>query len=172
MTTIDPAADQPMTGGPQAGWYHDPAVNDGSRLRWWTGAAWSEHTRLMDAPPPSPGQGVPRFQAAPASTSAAFGTARVAHPAGAVTAQRVKHNGTAWWSFGLGLLALTVVSLVLIGHRTSIWVSSSGVIAIVGGARALRLRSLGLADTFVPAILGIVFGAISTLLMLGMLFRY
>jgi hypothetical protein len=171
MTTIDPAAESPVAGGPQAGWYHDPAVNDGSRLRWWTGAAWSEHTRLMDAPPPPPTQQAPRSQAAP-TPAAGFSTARVAQPTGPVTAQRVKHNGTAWWSFGLGLLALTVVSLVLIGHRTSIWVSSSGVIAIVSGARALRLRSLGLADTFVPAILGIVFGALGTLLMLGMLLRF
>lgn len=172
MTAIDPASGQPMTAGPQAGWYHDPAVQDGSRLRWWTGATWSEHTRAMESPPPPPAQTAPRFQAAPTPTAAAFSTARVPRSTGAVTAQRVKHNGTAWWSFGLGLLALTVVSLVLVGHRTSIWVSSSGVIAIISGARALRLRSLGLADTFVPAILGIVFGAVGTLLMLGMLLRF
>jgi Protein of unknown function (DUF2510) len=165
MTTIDPASDRPVTTGPLPGWYHDPALQDGSRLRWWDGAGWSEHTRPVTAPAPptaTPAQ-------APSASTPGFGAARVAPPlTGTGAARRIMHNGTAWWSFGLGLVALSIVALVLVGHRNSILISTSGVIAVISGIRALRLRSLGVADALVPAVLGIVFGALSTLLMLGM----
>jgi uncharacterized membrane protein YkgB len=106
------------------------------------------------------------------TTRAAFAPTPVApgrQQSTAVTAQRVMHNGTAWVSFGLGLLALSIALLVLIGHRTSILISSSGIVAIITGIRAFRLRSLGLASVLVPAVLGVVFGGLGTLLMLGML---
>jgi hypothetical protein len=173
MTAIDPASDRSAT-GPQAGWYHDPAVADGSRLRWWSGTAWSEHTRpFAAAPPPSPTPAAaptpPRFApASPAPRTAAFNAPATAQRDPA-EAKRIMHNGSAWLSFGLGLVALSIALLVLVGHRTSIWISTSGVVAIISGARALRLRSLGFASALVPAVLGIVFGAIGTLLMLGML---
>jgi Protein of unknown function (DUF2510) len=149
MTAIDPASDQPTARGPQAGWYNDPGAPDGTRLRWWNGAGWSEHTQPVAAPPTSP---------AMASSVPRQG------PATAVRG-RVMRNGTAWWSFGLGLLALSVALLMLTSHRTSIWISSSGVIAIISGVRALRIRSLGFADALVPAALGIAFGGLGTLLM-------
>jgi hypothetical protein len=166
MTAIDPASDQPATRDPQPGWYHDPAVADGSSVRWWTGAAWSEHTRPVLTAPAPPAASTPvRSTFAPAPIGAAGGSQQSA----AVAARRVMHNGTAWVSFSLGLLALSVALLVLVGHRTSILISSSGIVAIITGVRAIRLRSLGFANVFVPAVLGIVFGGLGTLLMLGML---
>jgi hypothetical protein len=35
---------------PEAGWYADP--QDGARLRFWDGVAWTEHTAPADLPPP------------------------------------------------------------------------------------------------------------------------
>jgi hypothetical protein len=167
MTTADPMADQPFSTGPQPGWYRDPAVADGSSVRWWTGAAWSEHTRpVVAAPPPVAAPSVSKTPAGAARPVTSAPRTAAAAPA---VAQRAMHNGTAWLSFGLGLLAVTIVSLVFLGHRTSIWISSSGVVAIISGARALRLRSLGVASAVVPAVLGIVFGALGTLMMLAMI---
>jgi hypothetical protein len=164
MTTLDPTADQPAAAGPQAGWYHDPAVADGSRLRWWNGAGWSEHTRPLAAPP---------VAAPPAPVAAPIpGLAPALAPQRAATtaaARRTVFNGSAWLSFALGLVSLSIVALVLVGHRGSIWISTSGVIAIISGIRALRLRSVGVADALVPAVLGIAFGGLGTLLTFGML---
>jgi hypothetical protein len=164
MTAIDPASDQPLTGGPQAGWYHDPAVQDGTRLRWWDGASWSEHTRLIAQAAALP---APPVQAPFASTTAALPAALGAHAGGAAVPRRALHNGTAWWSFGLGVIALSIASLVILGRHSSIWISSSGAVAVLSGIRALRLRSLGFADALVPAVLGIAFGGLGTLIMLG-----
>jgi len=164
MTAIDPASDQPAIQAPQPGWYHDPAVADGSRLRWWTGALWSEHTRPFAQAPSAP--------AVATAAQAGFApraTATGRQPGTAQAAQRVMHNGTAWVSFSLGLLALCIALLVLVGHHTSILISSSGIVGIITGVRALRLRSLGFASALVPAVLGIAFGALGTVLMLGML---
>ena len=47
--------------------------------------------------------------------------------------------------------------------------STIGVIAIVQGARAMRLRSQGVATAFVPAIAGIAAGALATVLMLALI---
>jgi hypothetical protein len=147
MTVIDPASDHPVTDGPQAGWYHDPRLPDGTRLRWWNGAGWSEHTRPVLAPAPVPAASAPAVAAPRSPYAGRQGTA---------VAARAMHNGTAWWSFGLGVVALSI--------------SSSGAIAVLSGIRALRIRSLGLADAVWPAVLGITFGALGTLLMLVMLF--
>ena len=38
-----------MTGGPEAGWYPDPAGS--GTLRWWTGTSWKEHFTPLPAPP-------------------------------------------------------------------------------------------------------------------------
>src|SRR3954451_79068 len=122
MTAIDPASDQPVTSGPQAGWYHDPAVQDGTRLRWWDGASWSEHIRPVAAPPafPAPSAQVPvaaataAYATAPAPpraflapsaqvpvapATAAYATAPAPQVAAAIAPRRALHNGTAWWSF-------------------------------------------------------------------------
>jgi hypothetical protein len=162
MTAIDPASDHNAARDPQAGWYHDPGSPDGTSLRWWNGAAWSEHTRpvaMASAPPAAPSL-APRVVTAPPATAG-----------NAAAALRVMHNSSAWWSFGFGVVALSIASLAFFGQRTSILISSSGVFAIISGVRALRLRSLGVATAFVPAVLGLVFGALGTLLMLSTLFR-
>lgn len=42
---------------PQAGWYDDP--EDGSRLRYWNGTAWTDERRPREVPPPPPGPSGP-----------------------------------------------------------------------------------------------------------------
>lgn len=64
---------------PIPGWYNDPF--DASQIRWWDGAAWTEHAKPLPAPevpeiqPPAP----PAYQYPPAPAQA-FPTASVAEP--------------------------------------------------------------------------------------------
>jgi hypothetical protein len=145
MTTLDPSAAQTTAGGtPQPGWYPDPQIPNGATDRWWNGIAWSEHVRRRTSTP------------APAAPVA---------PAAARTA-RILHNGPAWWSLGLGLVSLGLALAVLLSDSGSVWLSTSGVFAVLNGVRALRLRSAGLASPLAAPIIGIVAGALGSLLML------
>jgi Protein of unknown function (DUF2510) len=150
MTTLDPAAASTTAGAtPQPGWYPDPQNPGGTIDRWWNGAGWSEHTRSRGSMPPPAGAPVPA--------------------ASAVRASRILHNGPAWWSLGFGLLSLALAVGVLVSDAHYVWLSTSGVFAVLGGVRALRLRSAGLASAFAAPIIGIVAGAVGSLLMILLL---
>jgi hypothetical protein len=144
MTALDPSAPADPTAAPQPGWYPDPQDSTGSADRWWNGAGWSEHRRRRAWTPPT----------APPAPAVAFRT-----PA------RTGGSSAAWWSLGLGLLALAVALAVLLEHGSYVWVSTSGVLAVINGIRALRLRDRG-PVVVVPAIIGIVAGSLGTTLML------
>lgn len=147
MTTLDPAAAHTAAGAtPQPGWYPDPQDPNGATDRWWNGAAWSEHIRR-------------RAWAAPAPAA----------PASAAGASRMLRNGPAWWSLGLGLVSLGIVAGVIVSGADYVWLSTSGVFAVLNGVRALRLRSAGLATALAAPIIGIVSGSLGTMLMLLLL---
>ncbi|WP_144016076.1 DUF2510 domain-containing protein [Demequina sp. NBRC 110052] len=74
-------------GAPAAGWYQDP--HDATGLRWWDGAAWSEHTTRPDA------------ATAAASTMATF------------EQQPAKPKRGAKWFFSLVGTALVVFAIVI-----------------------------------------------------------
>jgi hypothetical protein len=153
MTTFDPTPPaSASTENPAPGWYPDP-VRDGRGERWWTGESWSGHSRTagetMAAPPLVPVASAP-------ATSAPTAFTRLA-----------PRNGTAWAALAFGLVALGIALGSIFGHG-GYWVSTIGVIAIVQGARAIRLRSRGEATAFVPAVIGIAAGALATVLMLAL----
>jgi hypothetical protein len=149
MTTFEPTPPSSVSAeNPAPGWYPDP-VRDGRGERWWTGESWSGHSRsageTIAAPPVVPAAAAPT----------AF--ARVA-----------PRNGTAWAALAFGLAGLGIALGSVFGHG-GYWVSTIGVIAIVQGARAIRLRSQGVATALAPAVAGIAAGALATVLMLALI---
>ncbi|MCU1472225.1 DUF2510 domain-containing protein [Amnibacterium sp.] len=151
MTTLDPvAASTAAAGTPQPGWYPDPQDPNGAVDRWWNGIAWSEHTRRRASGPAAP-------------------LAPAIQPAPAVRTFGVLHNGPAWWSFGLGLASLAIAVAAIASDANSVWLSTSGVLAVINGVRALRLRTAGLASALAAPIIGIAAGTIGSLLMLLLL---
>ncbi|HEY0374075.1 MAG TPA: DUF2510 domain-containing protein [Amnibacterium sp.] len=150
MTTLEPTAASTTAGAtPQPGWYPDPQNPAGALDRWWNGAGWSEHTRRRGSTP------LAATAPAPAATTA--------------RASLILHNGPAWWSLGFGLLSLVLAVGVLVSDAQYVWLSTSGVFAVLNGVRALRLRSAGLASAFAAPIVGMVAGAIGSILMLVLL---
>lgn len=137
-----------------ANWYTDPA--NPAQLRWWSGIQWTEHTHA------------PATLQAPATMAV---HARVSMSAPAFSAAPVDkpHNGSAWWSLGLGLLSSIFTISVLLHNSTSIIVSTSGVFAIVNGVRALRLVADGRATARIAPIIGIALGGIGTIIMFASL---
>jgi hypothetical protein len=121
------------------GWYADP-VTDGRSERWWTGLAWSGYSRLRAAETPSPPDAPP------------------VRP----------RNGIGMLSLLLGLLGLAVAGGALAdgGH---VWVSSFGILAIVLGFRAVRLRERRLATALLAPVVGIAAGALATLVTVALL---
>src|SRR5579875_1035957 len=142
MTSIDSPSHPDPTAAPPPGWYPDPRDTTDSLDRWWNGVEWSGHTRRRPWTPPTAAQ--PPAPAQPATA-----------------ARRRTSSSAAWWSLGLGLLALTVAISVIVRQGSYVWVSTSGVFAVINGIRALRARS-----RTAIAIAGIVTGSLGTLLML------
>ena len=142
MPTLDPTVPSaPASANPPPGWYPDPST-EGTGQRWWTGESWSGYSR--------PGVGV------------------VPVPPGVTASGAPPLNSSARLSLLVGVLALliAVISLFAGGH---VWVSSIGVLAVVLGVRALRLRDRGTATALVSAVVGTTAGALATAVMLGLL---
>lgn len=98
---------------PAAGWYADPS--DATKLRYWDGAQWTDHTQ--PAPPPQSGAPVgPPITPLPAESSYGVPPPPAAAPAGVVAPA-----GGSWWSrqtraARIGLIAGAVlVTLVVLG---------------------------------------------------------
>ncbi|WP_345762537.1 DUF2510 domain-containing protein [Diaminobutyricibacter sp. McL0608] len=153
------------------GWYADPLRADG--LRWWNGDAWTEHVRDAAPPPPvvQPTYLLPPAQSAqPAAPVQPAYPGEVAYPGqpGYQPQQfvhRPTNNSLAWWSFGLGALSLFLTVSVLIHNSATFIVSTSGILAIINGVRAINHRRQGRATARVLPVLGIVFGSIGTIVM-------
>lgn len=139
MPVLEPVP--PTAPSRSPGWYPDP-VTDGRTDRWWTGAGWSGYSR-------------------PHAVAAVL-------PPGMVDLSIRRRNSTALLSMLLGLVALLLAVASVLGG-SHIWVSWSGVAAVVLGIRAVRLRERGLATALVPALLGALSGGFATLVMVALL---
>lgn len=73
--------DETQTGQPAQGWYPDP--NDASRLRWWDGTAWTDHTHGGEGAGVEQAQ--PAAQAQTAAAQAAPAAASTTGPGGIVS---------------------------------------------------------------------------------------
>jgi hypothetical protein len=146
-------------------------------MRWWSGTGWTEHVSapVQAAPPQAPQhtpvEARPLVQPAPVQTRAyvpfqnvPFQNANLAEEPwiqGPTT-----NNRPAWLSLLFGLLA---VLMIVLGNRIpfgSLVLIPAAALAVVFGIRALVLRRSGRTSIRWPAIIGIVLGGLTTLLML------
>ncbi len=141
MTTTD-------TTLPPAGWYPDPTPGAVQGDRWWSGVAWTDHTRAAR-----------RSEAAPA-------------PAPAVDTRPLarRRAGAAWWALGLGLFTALLAIVELCSPLHMVYISWFGIVAAINGVIALRSSAHGGPDRRAPAIIGIVAGVGGTLIMAAVFF--
>jgi hypothetical protein len=89
------------------------------------------------------------------------------------TAQRpvvvvVHHNRAAWTSFVFGLIAIAVAVSDTLPVSTDPYASAIGLFAVYWGIRGIIRRNAGFASNLWAPILGIVLGALATVLMFWM----
>jgi hypothetical protein len=150
------------------GWYPDritPGMN-----RWWDGTQWTSHTQQAAT------GATPAAAATAASTTTASMTPAVPvagqpviDPATGMVPGYVRppaRNGIAWGSMILGIVAVGLAIYELTPASGTIFISTSGIFAIVLGARALGRRRNGQISVLVPEIIGIVLGAIASVIFL------
>jgi hypothetical protein len=118
-----------QSGQPAQGWYPDP--NDPSKLRWWDGSAWTDHTHGGDAaatpaeaqPAATQPQATPAAQSAPAaSTTSASGIVTNAAPgAGASGARPAPSSSSSGekgvvgrWLQGPNLVLLIILAVAVL----------------------------------------------------------
>jgi hypothetical protein len=76
-----------------------------------------------------------------------------------------------WSSLLLGLFA-ALIAAGMIGRSGFVGISWLGILAMVLGIRALRLRASGQTRTRIPAVVGMVAGGLATLVMVGSVATY
>jgi hypothetical protein len=144
-----------------AGWYSDPAESGG--VRWWDGARWSTHVRMPEPPATPNPYGLPPIASVQSvSPTSVAGPPWIADP-------RLRHvtNRGAAYSLGFGAFALALGVFRFTFGTTFLIASWVGIAAIVWGVGALRTRRSGFTTSFWKPILGIVMGAVGTVMMVA-----
>jgi Protein of unknown function (DUF2510) len=175
MTNISPT--------PPAGWYADPSGSPAQR--WWDGAKWTEHLQAVPVPQPV---AQPRYgELAPNHIAPIDPTQRGNFPQqtygnqgqyGDQTYggnpnrnQRAVHNNrSAWISLIFGVLAAAIAVSDSLPTSTSVFASTIGIFAVVNGIVAINHRRAGISNNLWAPVIGIVLGAIATLVMFAIFF--
>ncbi len=143
---------------PDAGWYQDPA--DALRVRWWSGAAWTEHVRphperVVPAPPAPPAQPAPPAYTVPAAPIARPGmaSATAARPIGRAERERQmrRNNPFAYTGLLLALIAFLINPFAIPSLLGTIF-------SAIGIARASGIDPAVRYNGRVTSIIGLVLG--------------
>jgi hypothetical protein len=173
-----------------AGWYTDPAGSGGKR--WWDGIQWTAN--LQAAPPLAPSAAVaipqpqridPYANSGQFASANAYGNANPNNYGSAngygggpaygnsnngyarVPMQQVhqQHNSAAIGSVIVGAIAFCLSLVGLMPGSSVVYYSAGGILAIIGGARALMRRSQGFGTNVAAPIIAIVLGSLAVLFM-------
>jgi hypothetical protein len=148
-----------------AGWYADPGQSGGKR--WWDGHQWTDNLQMPVASAPAASTGpnpyglnggtraayVPLGHTGPISTSAA-------------ASNLPKSNATSWFALIVGAAAVALTYETVLPGSPMYYVVPVGIVAILGGVRALLMYREKRATNAWAPILGILFGAAATAIVL------
>jgi Protein of unknown function (DUF2510) len=158
-----------------AGWYTDPAGSGGKR--WWDGVQWTAHLQALTPPPPPPVVQEPQ-RVDPYSAANPYGLPAV-QERGYIPMQRTAaapvqyapvRQGASGASIGYLIVGAIAFCLSLVGlmpGSTVIYYSAGGVIAIVGGVRALLHSRRGSGGSPIAPIIGIILGSLAVICMVA-----
>lgn len=163
-----------------AGWYQDPAGTTGKR--WWDGVQWTTH---MQAPAPSPQAPIPvepqrvdpyaqanPYGLPPVEQRSFVPMQNASPPPVPMQAVHRAHNRAAVGSAVVGAIASCLSLVGFIPGSPIVYYSASGVIAIVGGVRALVRRRAGFGTNAWAPVLAIALGALAVVFMVsGLIIR-
>jgi len=165
-----------------AGWYNDPAGSGGKR--WWDGVQWTAHMQAAAPPTPPPAamvlhqpQQLEPQRVDPYGQSNPYGYGAVQQRAYVpmqqstlppVPMQQVHdaHNNAAIGSVVVGALAFCLSLVGVIPGAPIFYYSAGGILAIIGGVRALVRSRMGYGTNRVLPVVAIVLGSLAVLFMI------
>jgi hypothetical protein len=146
-----------------AGWYADPGQSGGKR--WWDGQKWTDNLQrpAQVAVPTTTGPNPYGLNSGVRGPYVPLTTGPVSVASAASTP---KSNKTAWVALLLGAAAVALTYETVLPGLPSYYVVPVGILAIMGGVRALLLRREQRASNAWAPIVGILLGAAATVVVL------